>query len=372
VVIDFSKMNQILSVNEADLTARVQPGVVLAEFQKHVSELGLFYPPDPASLEWCTIGGNVAENAGGPSAVKYGVTKDYVLGLRIVLPDGRDFYVGKQTIKGVTGFDLVALICGSEGTLAFVTEITLRLLAKPRHIQVALCRFSSRSGAILAATKLRKAMPQLRCLELMDSLSLKALRKLEGAAMRDFDADSLLFVEVDGSSKQELWDALVEVDTLLKHESYLGSLIAQDEAQRQQFWNLRRRLSAATKQWKKFKVSEDIVVPLSQMNAYMEKMDQLALEYSVEMCAFGHVGDGNLHVQIMFDDASKKERVSKLLEKLFRITIEHHGTLTGEHGIGIAKSDYLGLEQEAGLIDLQRQLKTVFDPHGLLNPGKFL
>jgi len=372
VVIDFSKMNRILSVNEADLTATVEAGVILGTFQEHVSRLGLYYPPDPASLDWCTLGGNVAENAGGPSAVKYGVTKDYVLGLRIVLSDGRHFRIGKQTIKGVTGLDLVSLMCGSEGLLAFVTEITLKLLAKPEHVQTALCRFANRSEAIAGAIKIRQSVPSLKCLELIDSTSLQALLKMGVPGMRDFNADSLLLVEVDGADQDEVLDAMLKIDALLKSEAYLGTLVAKDEAEKRHMWDMRRKLSAATKRFMKYKISEDIVVPLSQLNTFLQEMDDLGSRYEVRICAFGHVGDGNLHIQIMYDDEAAKERMPALLEELFKATVRVGGTLTGEHGIGYAKKDYLALEQEQDLIELQRQLKAAFDSLGLLNPGKFI
>lgn len=372
VVIDFSKMNRIISVSEADLTATVEAGVILGTFQDYVSGLGLYYPPDPASLDWCTLGGNVAENAGGPSAVKYGVTKDYVLGLRIVLADGRHFRIGKHTIKGVTGLDLVSLMCGSEGLLAFVTEITLKLLPKPQYVQTALCCFSTRSDAISGAIKLRQAVASLKCLELIDSTSLQALLKMGIPGMREFNADSLLLVEVDGSNQDDVLGAMLQIDSALKNETYLGSLVAKDEAQRRQMWDMRRKLSAATKRFMKHKISEDIVVPLSQLNVFLQEIDALSEKYEVLICAFGHIGDGNLHIQIMYDDDAAKDRMPTLLEELFKATVRHNGTLTGEHGIGYAKKDYLPLEQEQGLIDLQRQLKAVFDSQGLLNPGKFI
>jgi len=190
--------------------------------------------------------------------------------------------------------------------------------------------------------------------------------------MRDFNADSLLLVEVDGADQDEVLDAMLKIDALLKSEAYLGTLVAKDEAEKRHMWDMRRKLSAATKRFMKYKISEDIVVPLSQLNTFLQEMDDLGSRYEVRICAFGHVGDGNLHIQIMYDDEAAKERMPALLEELFKATVRVGGTLTGEHGIGYAKKDYLALEQEQDLIELQRQLKAAFDSLGLLNPGKFI
>lgn len=369
VVLDFSKMKRIISINASDLIAVVEPGVLLGDLQEHVKSLGLCYPPDPASLEWCTIGGNVAENAGGPSAVKYGVTKDYVLGLRIVLADGRNFRIGKNTVKGVSGYDLVSLICGSEGTLAFVTEVTVRLLPKPKVVQAAILHFASRKHALDAVIKIR-ACADIRCIEFLDALSVEALTAL--GFQKPSAAKALLLIEIDGSNAEYLLSSLTHVDDTLSGEGYLGAVVARDERERSEFWNWRRRLSEAIKKIARFKISEDIVVPLSRMETFLQGVDALVQSYPVRICAFGHAGDGNLHVQILFDEQSVNKQVPAILQELFVQTIAQGGTLTGEHGIGIAKKSYLSLEQGPELIDLQRQIKAVFDPCGLLNPGKFL
>jgi glycolate oxidase len=387
VVIDFSKLNRIVAVNQTDFTAVVEPGVILGAFQQHVESLGLYYPPDPASLEWCTLGGNVAENAGGPSAVKYGVTSNYVLGLRVVLSDGRSFRIGKNTIKGVTGLDLVSLMCGSEGLLAFVTEITLRLLAKPRFVLAAFWRFSSRQTAIEAVPKIRQSGAEPRSIEFVDAGSIEALRKTGKIQPNQFErAQALLLVEVDGNDEAQLLESLVKIDKVLspplekenpptpfsKGGEYLGCVIAQNEKERREFLEIRRGLSEATKRSARFKVSEDVVVPLSGMNAFLDDVSKLEGEHNLKVCAFGHAGDGNLHVQILFDDEAIKKRIPDILAEVFAKTIQHGGTLTGEHGVGIAKQPFLSLELAPDAIELQRQIKNVFDPRGLLNPGKFL
>lgn len=370
VVVDFSLMNRILSVNETDLIAVVEPGVVLGEFQRHVEALNLYYPPDPASLDWCTIGGNVAENAGGPSAVKYGVTRDYVLGLKIVLADGTSFQIGKNTIKGVTGLDLVSLICGSEGTLAFITEITLRILPKPKFARAALLQFSSREHALERVSCVRKF--GVKCLEFIDSSSIGVLRST--GLLGDLAANtmSILLVEVDGPDEEQLFESLLKLDASLKDHGYLGALVSRDERERQKIWGIRRNLSTAIKASARYKVSEDVVVPLSKMNALLDDVSEIATRFGVTTCAFGHAGDGNLHLQFLFNDQSIYARIPELLKDVFSTTVGYNGTITGEHGIGIAKMPYLEIEQEKGLIELQQRLKAVFDPSGILNPGKFV
>lgn len=373
VVLDFSRMNRIIDVNSTDFTAVVEPGVVLGHFQRHVEALGLYYPPDPASLEWCTLGGNVAENAGGPSAVKYGVTRDYLLGLRLVFADGRSMRIGKKTIKGVTGLDLVSLLCGSEGVLAFITEITLRLLPRPTFVQAALCLFESREAAVAASVKARACGAQPRCIEFVDSGSLEALRVSGRITNQPFGgASALLLVEVDGSNSEQLLDAFARMDAAFVGQRYLGMVLAKDEKERREFWDIRRSLSEATKKLSKFKVSEDVVVPLSRLNEFLDDADVLSRKHGIRICTFGHAGDGNLHVQVLFDDEKIKKRLPSILGELFEIVLRHKGTLTGEHGVGVAKKRFLSLEQETDVIDLQRRIKIAFDPIGLLNPGKFL
>jgi glycolate oxidase len=292
--------------------------------------------------------------------------------MRVVLSNGRSFRIGKKTIKGVTGLDLVSLIVGSEGVLAFVTEITLRLLPKPPCVLAAMLQFSNRESAIEAAGKVKASSAFPRSIEFMDSSSLLALQKskllpqaLEGVA-------ALLLVEVDGIDEASVLTALRRVEDAAQGVGFIGATVAVDERQRQNLWKIRRQLSEATKRLAKYKISEDIVVPLSRMKELLADVDSIAIKHDIATCAFGHAGDGNLHIQIFFNDEGTRKKLPQVLNELFEATIRHDGTLTGEHGIGIAKKPFLKLEQEDDLIELQKQLKKVFDPSGLLNPGKFL
>lgn len=372
VVLDFSKMNRILKIDSENLIAVVEAGVVLAELQEAVQQLKLFYPPDPASAKWCTIGGNIAENASGPSSVKYGSTRDYVLGLQAVLPTGEIIQTGKSTHKGVTGYDLTALLCGSEGTLALVTQATLKLLPMPRAIQTAMLAFASEHEAALAVTAILQGGFLPKSLEYMDSACLEALHNNNKGHIFPANSQAALIIEVDADSLDSAFSSITSAVALAQNHGVTQTILAQDEKQRRQIWESRNQLSEIIKRLKAYKVSEDIVVPRSKIPDLVQALRKLSQKYGLKTCAFGHAGDGNLHAQILFDAPDEKPTVALLLNELFQVTIEMGGTLTGEHGIGIAKQDYLRLEQSEELIALQRRLKNAFDPLGILNPGKFL
>ncbi len=370
LVMGFERMNHILETDPKNLTARVEPGVILGDLQEQVDTLGLYYPPDPASLKWCTLGGNVAENAAGPSTLKYGTTRDYVLALQAVLANGDVVRTGKQTIKGVTGYDLTALLCGSEGTLAVITEITLKLLPKPQSTQTALLMFSTAQHASEAVTQILSGGILPRCIEFLDKISIEALRRLKTAPYTfATNIEAALIIETDGDDPESVLAILSRAASLAQATQ---TVVAQNEKQRRDIWQTRHLLSEATKKLHKHKVSEDIVVPRTRIPEMLSALYAFGEKYGLATCAFGHAGDGNLHAQIMFDDARDQPKVDALLEELFRLTIQMGGTLTGEHGIGVAKMRYLPLEQSAELIELQKRIKHAFDPNGILNPGKIL
>ena len=371
-VMDFSRMNRILEIDAENLKAVVEPGVVLADLQAAVDGKNLFYPPDPASLTGCTLGGNVAENAGGPSALKYGVTKDYVLGLEVVLPTGEIVRMGKNTVKGVTGYDLTALMCGSEGTLGIVTQITLKLLPKPKTCQTALLIFETAVGAAKSVSAILAAGILPRSLEYVDQISLAAGRHHEVWKQFPSNAKAALIVEVDGDEEESVLNVLSKAVLVAESFDLQTSWVAQNQKERQAIWGARRILSESVKRLKKHKISEDIVVPRSRMAELVEKFEQWGKAHGLLTCAFGHAGDGNLHAQILFDDPSEQAKVEELLKTLFLETLALGGTLTGEHGIGVAKKPYLAMEQSRDLIALQWRIKKAFDPLGILNPGKFL
>ncbi|MHB8874900.1 MAG: FAD-binding oxidoreductase [Myxococcaceae bacterium] len=368
VAMSLERMNRIKRVSPEDLIAVAEPGVVTFELMKAVEEKGLFYPPDPNSLETCTLGGNVAENAGGPRALKYGVTRDYVIGLEWVLPDGEVVQVGRRTIKGVAGYDLVGLFVGSEGTLGVATEITVQLLPLPKKVMTALVIFASVTDAARAVSAVLASGILPRTLELLDDVSIRAV---DG---RGFSfppgSGAAVLAEVDGGQDDVLLSELAALGEVCERHGATQTLVAQNEDQRAKLWSARRVLSTALRALKPFKVSEDIAVPRSRIAEVVGRLKAMGEELGLIVATYGHAGDGNLHCNILFDGPADRPRVDSAIERMLRLTVEVGGTITGEHGVGYAKRDYLALEQAPALIDLQRRLKRFFDPRGLLNPGK--
>ena len=367
IVLATPGLNGIKEIDRDELLAVVEPGLVLADLHAAVEAEGLFYPPDPNSLKMCALGGNVAENAGGPRAVKYGVTRDWVLGLEVALVDGTRLRTGRRTAKGVTGYDVTALLVGSEGTLAVTTEITVRLLPKPAAVATLLGLFADVHGCGRAVSAIVAAGLRPRCLELLDAQTLAAVRA-RGVGV-DARAGAMLLIEVDGDAPV-VEAALERVGDACDRAGAIEVLAAQDPAQRDRLWEARRQLSYATKAMARHKIAEDVVVPRTKIPALLEEVDRISAETSVRMLTYGHAGDGNLHVNFLWDDEGSVPRVQAGLDRLFRAVIAMRGTLTGEHGVGTSKADYLLLEQSRELVDLQLRLKAAFDPKGLLNPGK--
>jgi len=368
LVLAFESMNRIKGIETRDLIAVVEPGVVLGELHRAVEELGLFYPPDPNSLASCTLGGNVAENAGGPRALRYGSTRDYVLGMDVVLPSGTPLSVGKRTVKGVTGYDLTSLLVGSEGTLAITTEITLKLLPKPRAVATMLVPLPSLQAAAqgVAAVLGEGILP--RCLELLDETTLSIVRPLSQLPISE-RARALLLIELDGE-EAALDVQLERAGNALDGAGALDVLMARHGSEREKLWGARRELSRALRARAKFKLAEDVVVPRSRIPALIEHCQQLSERHQVLMPCYGHAGDGNIHVNFLWNDPADEPRVHGAIEALFKHVIALGGTLSGEHGIGVLKAPYLPLEHSAELIALQEQVKALFDPKQLLNPGK--
>ncbi len=353
-------------IDRANLVAVVQPGVVTGELHAAVEREGLFYAPDPNSLDSCMLGGNIAENAGGPRAFKYGVTRDWVLGLEVVLVGGRLLRTGRRTAKGVTGYDVTALLVGSEGTLGVFTEATLRLVPKPPALATALALFSDVRAAADAVSAIVAAGVVPRCLELLDAATLDAVRAA-GVSV-DVRAGAMLLIEVDGEAAENTLLRVGEIASTCPRN--VDVLVAQDAAQRDRLWAARRMLSKATRRLARHKLSEDVVVPRTCVAELLARAEAIGVATGVRQLAYGHAGDGNLHVNFLWNDDTERPAVDRAIEMLMRTTIELGGTLSGEHGIGVSKAQYLGLEQSEDLIALQRDIKRVFDPKGLLNPGK--
>jgi glycolate oxidase len=366
IVLATHALARIKDIDRVNLVAIVEPGVVTGDLHAAVEREGLFYGPDPNSLESCMIGGNLGENAGGPRALKYGVTSDWVLGLEAVPVGGRTLRTGKRTTKGVTGYDLTALLVGSEGTLAVFTEATLRLSLKPPALATALGLFVDVRAAAAAVGAIVTSGAQPRCLEMLDAATLNAVRAA-GVAV-DPRAQAMLLVEIDGeatdSGLERIGDATGACAGLVDF------VVAQEGAGRDRLWAARRMLSKATRELARHKLSEDVVVPRTRISDLLARTDEIGDATRVRHLTYGHAGDGNLHVNFLWDAEEERPAVDRAIGMLMRTTVELGGTLSGEHGIGVSKAQYLALEQSEPLIALQRDIKQVFDPKGLLNPGK--
>jgi glycolate oxidase len=367
IVLATDALRRIVEIDRRDLVAVVEPGVVLADLHAAVEAENLFYPPDPNSSAMCCLGGNAAENAGGPRAFKYGVTREYVLGLDVALMGGTRLSTGKRTVKGVTGYDVTALLVGSEGTLGVFTSLTLRLLPKPPAVATLLGLFGDvrAAGAAVSAMIALGLVP--RCLELLDDATLGAVRA-QGVGI-DERARAMLLIEIDGDPAA--CDAGMErVGNACAEAGAIDVLVAQDESQRSRLWAARKQLSPAVRKLARRKLSEDIVVPRSQIPALLDEVARITERTGVRTLTYGHAGDGNLHVNFLWDDDEHIPRVDEAILQLMHAVIAMRGTLSGEHGIGVLKAPYLGLEQSDELIALQQGIKATFDPKGLLNPGK--
>ncbi len=368
IVLAFEKMNAIEGIDTRELTTRVQPGVITGELKRAAEEENLYYPPDPNSRDSCAIGGNLAANAGGPRAFKYGVTREYVMGMDVVLADGTMLKLGRETKKGVTGYDLTALMVGSEGTLGVVTEATLRLIPKPQATVTALACFSSLTDVAPVVSTLLAQGQLPACIELLDEEAIRIVRPEAGLTIPE-ETKAILLIELDGD-EAELETALERTGNVLFDLDALEVLVAQSSSERERLWASRRELSHSLKRQAKNKLSEDIVVPRTKMAELLGYCAQLADQHELVVPTYGHAGDGNLHVNFLWNDPDEKVRVDAAIKALFQRTVDLRGTLSGEHGIGVLKAPYLPMEQSPALIALQEKIKDVFDPKHILNPGK--
>jgi glycolate oxidase len=360
-------MAKIKEINRQELLAVVEPGLVTKTLHEAVEAEGLFYPPDPNSLDQCAIGGNVAENAGGPRAFRYGVTREYVLGLDAILFGGTRLRTGRRTIKGVTGYDVTSLLVGSEGTLAVFSEVTLRLIPKPAGVMTLLVLFSRVRAAAEAVTRIIAAGVVPRCLEMLDAGTLDAVRA-HGVGI-DAKAGAMLLVEVDGD--EHTCEAAAErVGEVCTAAGALDVLVAQDASQRDRLWAARRELSPAVRKLSRHKLAEDVVVPRTLIPDLLDRVERVSEQTCIRTVTYGHAGDGNLHVNYLWNEDDERPRVARAIEQLFRDVVALGGTLSGEHGIGILKAPYLAIEQSEELMALEKRIKDAFDPKGLLNPGK--
>jgi len=367
VVLATHAMNQIVDFDRNEGTIVVEPGVVLNDLWRTVEAEGWFYPPDPNSSDSCCLAGNLAENAAGPRALKYGPTRDYVLGVETFLAGGEHFFSGRRTKKGVTGYDTTSTLVGSEGTLAAFGNITLRLIPRPEGVMTLLALFESVTAAANAVDAIIKARLLPRCIEFLDELTLSIMRDAGNAIPEA--ANALLLLEVDGDESSCLRQA-ERLGELCEQVGTLSLVVAQSENQRAQLWAARKQMSHAVRKFARYKISEDVVVPRRQLLALIDQVRKSRDSYQIAALCYGHAGDGNLHVNFLWDHEEEKMRVDCAVRDLFQNTVALGGTLSGEHGIGITKAPYLPLEQTPQHIALQRRLKAAFDPLGIMNPGK--
>lgn len=367
IVLATHRMQSIVEFDRSEGLLVVEPGAVLGEIHRLVESEGWFYPPDPNSADICCIAGNVAENAAGPRALKYGATRDYVLGIDAFLATGARFFAGRRTRKGVTGYDVTALLVGSEGTLAAFGNVTLKLIPKPPQIMTLLVLFADFRAATLAVAGIAAGGVLPRCLEFLDEKTLSAMRA-SGVELRP-SARALLLVEVDGGEEETLRQAEI-VGEVCTAAGAISVDVAQSEGQRKKLWASRKQMSVTVRSRARYKISEDVVVPRTRLAELVESVVQIGDEFGIDALSYGHAGDGNLHVNFLWNTDEEKALVDQAILRLFRTTVELGGTLSGEHGIGLSKAPYLGLEQAPELIELQRRLKAVFDPANLMNPGK--
>jgi glycolate oxidase len=373
IALSMMRMNQILGIHPQDGVAIVQPGVITHELQKAVRAVGWEYPPDPASLKECSIGGNIATNAGGPRCLKYGVTRSYVLGLEVVLADGRVMHIGGRLHKNKTGFDLIGLFTGSEGMLGIVTEATLRLIPKAPARAMLAAVFPEFPQAAAAVQAILNAGHLPSALEITDAFTLAAARKRLGAEVFP-EGNAHLIVEVDGRPAA----VAAEIDELQLLLESLGACFierAPDEASCERIWQLRREFSYSLRDTGLTKLNEDVVVPRSKLVELVTFAQKLQRDTGIPVACFGHAGDGNIHTNLMvanYDKPSTREKADRALDQLFTWVLENGGTITGEHGVGLAKKRWL--KQAIGEVSLatHHALKNALDPKGILNPGKFL
>ncbi len=367
LVLSLERMNRILEIDEEDMIAVVEPGVVTGDLQREVESRGLFYPPDPASHKFCTMGGNVAECAGGLRAVKYGVTKDYILGLEVVLPTGEIITIGARTVKSVAGYDLTKLIVGSEGTLGIATRITVKLLPLPESVRTLAAFFSDTQNAASAASKIIASRILPRALEFVDQ---GALRAVEAYLKEDLSngAAAMLLVEVDGTIESTAREA-DRIAEILTRAGAVRVNRAGSDSERENLWKARRSISPALYTIKPKKVNEDIVVPRSKIPEILRMIGDIAKKHDLLIVNFGHAGDGNIHTNILIEEADMP-RAEVAVQEIFAATLRLGGSITGEHGIGLAKAAYLPMELGQEAIAAMKRIKRALDPNNILNPGK--
>lgn len=370
IIIDLSKMNRILEIRIEDRFARVQAGVVCDDLNRELGKSGFIFPPDPASSSVATIGGNVATNAGGIKGAKYGTTRDYVLGLQVVLPTGEVMRTGSYTMKCVSGYDLARLFIGAEGTLGVITEVTLKINPVPRHAMTAVATYAmlEDAGKAISQTMTSGILPSV--MEIMDKVTLKSIR--ENTDIDLPEAEAMILAETDGYTREEVEAQMEVILAILKKNGPMEIKTARDEKDRLNLWKVRKSAYATLARVSSSFTLDDVTVPISRIPDLLVGIQEISKKYKIVVATFGHAGDGNLHPQILFDeyDADQVERTKKVEEEIFRLAIALKGTLSGEHGIGLSKAAYMGLEHDPVEMALMQRIKKTLDPNNIMNPGK--
>ncbi len=373
IVLTMTRMNRIIELDEENGMVLVESGIITAELQAEVEKKGLYYPPDPSSNRQSTIGGNIACNAGGPRCLKYGVTGDYVLGLTVVLPDGRILKTGGKTIKDVVGYDLKSLFTGSEGTLGVITEARLKLIAKPDVIHTASAEFPSLNDASRTVNAILSAGIVPVTLELIDDTAIACIEEAMSLGLPR-DVEAMLIIETDGSDKDSVAREIERIGAICKENGARTVTVAKDEDERNNLWKARRSIAPSLARMSPNKLGEDITVPRNAIPEAVRRLKDISARHGLPIAVFGHAGDGNLHPNVLFDLRNPDERATmeKMIAEIFETALDLGGTLSGEHGIGSLKLPFMERAVDAVSLDVQKSIRNLLDPLGIMNPGKAL
>ncbi len=372
IALSLERMNRILEIDTNNFICVTEPGVIVQTLQEAVEEENLFYPVDPASRASCLIGGNVAENSGGPRAVKYGVTKDFVLGLTAVMPDGEIIKTGGKLYKDVTGYNLTQTLVGSEGTLAIITEILLKLIPLPTLRLVLMIPFPSLEAAATTVSMIMRARIEPSALEFIERDAIIASREQLGTHVDYDDAAAHLMIELDGDNQDLIDERAEKLGEIALEHGALDVLLAETKQKQEELWTIRRSLSEAVKSRSVYK-EEDTVVPRDRIPELLKRIKELCARWNISSVCYGHAGDGNIHVNLLKDDLPDEiwnNKLDTMIRELFEIVVDLGGSLTGEHGVGYSQREYISIMKSPVELALMKRIKDAFDPQGLLNPGK--
>ncbi|MHB1545285.1 MAG: FAD-binding oxidoreductase [bacterium] len=371
VVVSFTQMNRILELDEENMFVTVEPGIINADLKNYLSDKGYFYPPDPASYEFSTIGGNVAECSGGPRAVKYGVTKDYVAALEVITGEGEIIDTGSKTVKNVSGYNLTQLFIGSEGTLGLFSKITLKILSKPEADSLILVSFDDISNGFKAAVSLLKLRNKPSMLEFMDKSSIESVKDYFKSDKIKIEGNFLFIIEADGS-QAEVDKSIDEYEKILKDFSSVYLFTSGNDKDKKEIMDARRAISPSLRKYGDLKINNDIAVPVNKIPEMLLFLEESSKSYNIPIINFGHFGDGNIHVNIMLDknDAEMVVKGEKAKYEILKRTVELGGSLSGEHGIGLEKKEFMKLKYNDYYMNILKNIKKAFDPRNIINPGK--